>query len=95
MLAAQGNLRWVISGLVFALAAQASWTGVLSPLRETITGGWTMDGGAARDLIQRTGIGHGHGGSLVFGMVWLAAAIAWARRQKRRPGAEPAPRAWG
>lgn len=80
VLAAQGNLRSVISGLVFAVAAQASWTGALSPLREEISGWWTVDGGAARDLIARTGIGHE--GALLFGLVWLAAAIFWARRQR-------------
>ena len=80
VLAAQGNLRSVISGLVFAVAAQASWTGALSPLREAISGWWTVDGGAARDLIARTGIGHE--GALLFGLVWLAAAIFWARRQR-------------
>lgn len=80
VLAAQGNLRSVISGLVFAVAAQASWTGALSPLREQISSWWTVDGGAARDLIARTGIGHE--GALAFGLVWLAAAIVWARRQR-------------
>jgi len=80
VLAAQGNLRSVISGLVFAVAAQASWTGALSPLREEIAGWWTVDGGAARDLIARTGIGHE--GALLFGLVWLAAAMFWARRQR-------------
>jgi uncharacterized protein len=80
VLAAQGNLRSVISGLVFAVTAQASWTGLLSPLREHMSGWWTVDGGAARDLIARTGIGHG--GALAFGVLWLAAAVFWARRQK-------------
>jgi hypothetical protein len=47
---------------------------------EAIAAWWTVDGGASRDLIARTGIGHG--GALVFGGVWLAAAIFWARRQK-------------
>jgi uncharacterized membrane protein YedE/YeeE len=83
VLAAQGNLRSVISGLVFAVTAQASWTGILGPLREAIAAWWTVDGGAARDLIARTGIGHG--GALAFGAAWLAAAIFWARRQ-RVPG---------
>jgi uncharacterized membrane protein YedE/YeeE len=36
VLAAQGNLRSVISGLVFAVAAQAAWTGALSPLRQSL-----------------------------------------------------------
>ncbi|MBX3637860.1 MAG: YeeE/YedE family protein [Rubrivivax sp.] len=79
VLAAQGNLRSVITGLIFAVTAQAAWTGALSPLREAISGWWTVDGGAARDLIARTGIGHG--GALLFGGIWLAAAIVWARRQ--------------
>ena len=80
VLAAQGNLRSVMSGLIFAVAAQSAWTGALSPLREAISGFWTVDGGAARDLIARTGIGHG--GALAFGLVWLAAAVFWARRQR-------------
>lgn len=80
VLAAQGNLRSVISGLVFAVTAQAAWTGALSPWRETISGWWTVDGGASRDLIARLGIGHG--GALLFGLVWLAAAVYWARRQR-------------
>jgi uncharacterized membrane protein YedE/YeeE len=80
ILAAQGNLRSVLSGLVFAVAAQSAWTGALSPLREAISGWWTVDGGAARDLVAVTGIGHG--GALLFGLVWLAAAVVWARRQR-------------
>jgi hypothetical protein len=80
VLAAQGNLRSVMSGLVFAVTAQAAWTGALAPWREAISGWWTVDGGAARDLIARTGIGHG--GALLFGAVWLLAAVWWARRQK-------------
>lgn len=80
VLAAQGNLRSLISGLVFAVAAQAAWTGVLAPVRETISAWWTVDGGNARDLIVRAGIGHS--GALLFGAVWLAAAVVWARRQR-------------
>lgn len=80
VLAAQGNLRSVISGLVFAVASQAALTGSLAPLRETISAWWTVEGGTPRDLIARTGIGHG--GAMVFGVVWLLAAIFWARRQK-------------
>lgn len=80
VLAAQGNLRSVLSGLVFAVTAQASWTGVLAPLRLTISEWWTIDGGASRDLIARTGIGHG--GAVVFGLAWLVAAVFWARRQR-------------
>jgi hypothetical protein len=80
VLAAQGNLRSVITGLIFAVTAQAAWTGALSPWREAIVGWWTIDGGTSRDLIARTGIGHG--GALLFGGVWLVAAIFWAKRQR-------------
>lgn len=80
VLAAQGNLRSMLSGLVFAVTAQAAWTGALSPLRVTLSEWWTVDGGASRDLIARTGIGHG--GALFFGAVWLCAAVFWARRQR-------------
>ena len=44
VLAAQGNLRSVMSGLVFAVTAQAAWTGALSPLRAVAVragGRWT------------------------------------------------------
>ena len=80
VLAAQGNLRSLISGLVFAVAAQAAWTGMLAPVREAISAWWTVDGGISRDLIARSGIGHG--GALLFGAVWLGAAVVWARRQR-------------
>lgn len=80
VLAAQGNLRSLVSGLVFAVTAQASWTGLLAPAREWLSGLWTVEGGVARDLVARTGIGHG--GALVFGLVWLGAAVYWARRQR-------------
>ena len=80
VLAAQGNLRSALSGLVFAVTAQAAWTGALSPLRATLSEWWTVDGGASRDLIARTGIGHG--GALLFAAAWLAAAVFWARRQR-------------
>jgi uncharacterized membrane protein YedE/YeeE len=43
VLAAQGNLRSVMSGLIFAVAAQSAWTGMLSPCaRRSRRGGrWT------------------------------------------------------
>lgn len=80
VLAAQGNLRALLTGLIFAVTAQAALTGALSPLREAMAGWWTIEGGSARDLIARSGIGHG--GAVAFALVWLAAAIVWARRQQ-------------
>jgi uncharacterized membrane protein YedE/YeeE len=83
VLAAQGNLRSLVSGLVFAVTAQSALTGALSPLRLAMSQWWTIDGGSARDLIARTGIGHG--GALLFALAWLLAAIVWARRQRVPP----------
>lgn len=80
VLAAHGNLRALLSGLVFAVSGQAALVGVLAPLRLAISNWWTVEGGTARDLIVRTGIGHG--GALLFGAAWLAAAFVWARRQR-------------
>jgi uncharacterized protein len=79
VLAANGNLRALLSGLVFAVTAQAAWVGVLAPARNALSELWTVDGGAARDLIAITGIGHI--GGLLFGALWLLAALRWARRQ--------------
>ena len=80
VLAAQGNLRSVLSGLVFAVTAQAAGAGILAPLREQISAWWTVEGGSARDLIALTGLGRI--GALLFGALWLVAAIRWARHQK-------------
>lgn len=78
VLSANGNLRALLSGLIFAVTAQASLAGALAPLRNTISGWWTVDGGAARDLLAITGLGHW--GGLVFGLVWLAAALYFGMR---------------
>ena len=83
VLAAQGNLRSLLSGLIFAVTAQSALTGALSPVRAAISEWWTIDGGTTRDLIARTGIGHG--GAVAFAAVWLVAAIVWARRQHVPP----------
>ena len=80
VLAAQGNLRALLSGLVFAVTALSAWTGWLSPWRLQIAQWWTVDGGVSRDLLALTHIGRV--GALLFGLAWLAAALWWARRQR-------------
>lgn len=82
VLAAQGNLRALLSGLVFAVTAQSALSGLLSPLRTAIAGWWTVEGGASRDLLALSGMGHT--GALLFGALWLVAALVWARRQRVR-----------
>jgi uncharacterized membrane protein YedE/YeeE len=81
VLAAQGNLRALLSGLVFAVAAASALNGVLSPLRMAIAGWWTVDA-SQRDVLALTGLGHP--GGLVFGGLWLLAALFWAWRQRVR-----------
>ena len=78
VLSANGNLRALLSGLVFAVTAQAALGGALAPLRESISAVWTVDGGAARDLLALTRIGHG--GALLFGLLWAGAALFFGLR---------------
>ena len=80
VLAANGNLRALLTGLVFAVTAQASLSGLLSPLRAWVSGLWTIEGGATRDLLATFHMGNL--GGLVFGLVWLAAAIHFAQRAR-------------
>lgn len=79
VLAANGNLRALLSGLVFAVVAQAARSGVLSPARTAINDWWTIPG-SERDLLALAGAGHG--GALVFALGWLAAGAVIARRNK-------------
>lgn len=80
VLSANGNLRALLSGLIFAVTAQASYTGLLSPLREAIAAAWTVDGGTARDLFAP--FAQGSLPRLAFAGVWLAAAFFFARRNR-------------
>lgn len=73
VLSANGNLRALLSGLIFAVTAQSALSGALSPVRNAISAWWTVDGGSARDLLAITGAGHL--GGLFFGLLWLAAGL--------------------
>jgi uncharacterized membrane protein YedE/YeeE len=80
VLSATGNLRALITGLVVTLVAQASYTGILAPAREALTGLWTVPGGAGRSLLQMTGLNPASA-SFLAGLVLLAAVgFAWLRR---------------
>lgn len=73
ILSANGNLRALLSGLIFAVTAQAALSGSLAPLRNTISTWWTVEGGPSRDLLAITGVGHW--GGLLFGLAWFAFAL--------------------
>lgn len=79
VVAATGNLRALLTGLVFAVAAQASLSGLLAPLRNALAGWWTVDGGA-RDLLALASLGHG--GGLAVGLLWLGTAGVALRRAR-------------
>lgn len=78
VLSANGNLRALLSGLIFAVAAQAALAGMLSPMRETISAWWTVEGGVSRDLLALTHAGRW--GGLAVGLVWMFAAWVFALR---------------
>ena len=80
VLSATGNLRALLSGLIFAVAAQASLSGALAPLRLAISSWWTIEGGSSRNLLAWTGLGQGAG--LLLGGVWLAAGVFFALRNR-------------
>lgn len=82
ILAGTGNLRSLLSGLVFAVVAQASLNGVLSPLRIAISNWWTIDGGSARNLLDIFHISNGSG--VVFGLIWLVGGIFFALRARMK-----------
>lgn len=75
VLSATGNLRALLSGLVFAVVAQASRDGVLSPLRSAINAWWTIDG-ASRDLLVLFHLDHRQ--AALFGLLWLIAGLVLA-----------------
>lgn len=79
VLAANGNLRALLTGLIFAVTAQASLSGALSPLRIWLSSLWTVDG-STRDLLAATQMGHT--GGVAFGLLWLVAAIHFARKTR-------------
>lgn len=55
VLSAGGNLRSAVTGMVFAVAAQASLRGWLSPLREALANLWTLGDPATLNLITFVG----------------------------------------
>lgn len=54
VLSATGNLRALLSGLVFAVTVQASIAGLLAPLRLWVTSLWLVEGGPERNLLNFT-----------------------------------------
>ncbi|WP_343036050.1 YeeE/YedE family protein [Hongsoonwoonella zoysiae] len=77
VLSATGNMRALVTGLLLTVAAQASLSGALSPLREEISRWWIV-GPATRNLSAQLPPFAGEVAGLA--IVALAFAIAFARK---------------
>jgi uncharacterized protein len=78
VLAATGNLRSVVSGLIFAVVAQMALSGWLSPAREWLAMLWITPGGKNVDLLAMLALPQASG--LLIGVAFAAAAIWLALR---------------
>lgn len=80
VLAATGNLRSLVSGLVFAVVAQMSLTGALAPLRDRLAALWITEGGRNMDLLAALHLPDWSG--LALGLGFAALALTLARKNR-------------
>lgn len=80
VLSATGNLRALLSGLVFAVVAQASLRGILSPAREQIASLATTVDIGGNDLLPAFNLNPQSATGLAFVGVAAAVAVAIARK---------------
>ncbi|MDR9485356.1 MAG: YeeE/YedE family protein [Sediminimonas sp.] len=80
VLAATGNLRSLMSGLVFAVFAQMSLSGWLSPIRDWLAAMWVTQGGRNMDLLAWSGLPEW--GGLALGVVTALVALEVSRRNR-------------
>lgn len=80
VLAASGNLRAVVSGLIFAVVAQMSLHGWLAPLRDALARVWTTPGGRNVDFIAILHLPKLAG--LAIGLCIALLALFYARRNR-------------
>jgi uncharacterized protein len=85
ILSANGNLRALLSGLVFAVTVQASIAGWLAPTRQVMASWWPIDGGPSRDLLHITGMGP-HGGMTLALLAMLVGLYFFFKTHQRRWG---------
>ena len=84
VLAATGNLRSILSGLVFAVTAQMALHGWLSGARSQLAGLWTTPGGRNLEVIRLLRLPDWSG--LALGVATAALALYLARRNRISPG---------
>ncbi|WP_112873848.1 YeeE/YedE family protein [Paracoccus endophyticus] len=83
VLAATGNLRSIIAGLIFAVTAQMTLRGILAEPRTALAALWTTPAGANVDLTTAWGLPPWSG--LALGMATAALALWLARRNRISP----------
>jgi len=83
ILSANGNLRALLSGLIFAVSAQSSLSGALMPARIAVSEWLALEGGPGRDLLALSGMGHVTG--LIIGLLCFAIAIYFVSRSAIKP----------
>lgn len=80
VLGATGNLRSIVSGLIFAVVAQMSITGWLGPLRDWLAGLWVTSGGRNMDILSTLHLPTWAG--LAFGAAMALLALELSRRNR-------------
>ena len=80
VLGATGNLRSIVSGLIFAVVAQMSITGWLGPLRDWMAGLWITSGGRNMDILATLRLPEWSG--LAFGAAMALLALELSRRNR-------------
>jgi uncharacterized membrane protein YedE/YeeE len=80
VLAATGNLRSVVSGLIFAVFAIMALQGLLAPLRNQLANLWITSGGTNVNLLHALHLPDGTG--LVLGLVLALVALELSRRNQ-------------
>ncbi|MCB2116656.1 MAG: YeeE/YedE family protein [Rhodobacteraceae bacterium] len=80
VLASSGNLRSVVSGLIFAVTAQMSLQGILSPYRNDLAALSVTEGGHNLNLIDWLGLPRESG--LALGLAIAVLALYLARRNR-------------
>ena len=80
VLAATGNLRAVVSGLILAVTAQMALHGWLAPLRSWLAGLWVTPGGRNVDLLSLLHLPDEAG--LIIGLMFAALALWLAARNQ-------------
>lgn len=84
VLAATGNLRSLVSGLIFAVVAQMSLKGWLAPMRDELAGLWITSGGRNVNLLHTMPIPEWSGFALGIIFAIIALYVSYKNRISRR-----------